>query len=119
MKKMKFFALAVLACFMFASCNSVDSLIEKYEKACKAGDTVEMSKIAQKLDKKKGDLTAEQTKHLLEAVTSCANEQAEGVMKDFSGKFNEVADDLEDEYDDAMDELEDEYDDAMDELDLD
>lgn len=91
MKALKFIAMAVVACFLFASCNpSVDSLIDKYSKACKAGDYEKAAKIAEKLDakEKEAQFTEEQVNKLLEASLDCAKEGVE--------KMNEAAKDMED-----------------------
>lgn len=105
MKALKFLVLAIAACFIFASCNSVDSLIDKYSKACKAGDFEKAEKIAQKLEEKTKDakLTEEQTTKIFEASMDCAkagvNKVTEG-MKDM--------DDLDDIADfDDMDDMDD------------
>lgn len=91
MKALKFIAMAVVACFLFASCSpSVDSLIDKYSKACKAGDYEKAAKIADKLTEKgkEAQFTEEQYTKLFEASLDCA--------KDGIQKMNQPAKDMED-----------------------
>lgn len=76
MKKFtKIIAMAFVAGFIFASCESTDTLIQKLDKACKAGDVKEQEKIMDKLEKKvtkPDDLTPEQYKAMEAAVASCS-----------------------------------------------
>ena len=99
MKALKFIVLAVVACFLFASCGqSVDSLIDNYSKACKAGDYEKAAKIAEKLDakEKEAKFTEEQYTKILEAALDCAKEGVE--------KMNQAAKDMEDLSDFDVDE---------------
>lgn len=60
MKKFKSILVLALVALFVTAC-SADSLIEKFEKAAKDGDTKKAAKIAKKLDKK-GALTDDQQK---------------------------------------------------------
>lgn len=64
MKKIKFVAAAFLMSFALVACNSTDSLIKKYEKACEKGDAVAAAKVAEKLSKVEKELTDEQSERI-------------------------------------------------------
>lgn len=67
MKKISFFALAVMASMTLASCgNSTDAMIDKYEKALKNGDETEAMQIAAELDKRSSEMTEEQLNRFTE-----------------------------------------------------
>lgn len=107
MKALKFIAMAIVACFLFASCSqSVDSLIDKYSKACKAGDYEKAAKIAEKLENKEKEakFTEEQYTKLFEAGLDCAKE---GVKKMNDAAKDLDLGDLDDEDDDEDFDLDD------------
>ena len=59
MKKKLTYAVMALFCLAMVACTpSNDSLLDRYEKACKKGDRVEALKIMEKLDE--NELTMEQ-----------------------------------------------------------
>lgn len=81
MKKItRIIALALVAGLFFASCESTDSLIQKYEKACKAGDTVEAGKFARKIAKR--DLSQSESDALLNAQAACGQQKLDEAMGD-------------------------------------
>jgi len=94
MKKIFLFAVTLIG-ILFLSCNSIDSQISQYEKACKAGNYEEAMKIATDLDKNKDKMTEEQAMKLLNAAESCAESALDLYSESFSSD-----DDEEDEDDD-------------------
>ncbi len=67
MKKISFFALAIVASLTFTSCgNSTDAMIDKYEKALKNGNETEAMQIAAELDKRQENLSPEQAERIME-----------------------------------------------------
>lgn len=57
---------------LLASCNSIDSQISKYEKACVAGNFTKAAKIANKLEKESDKITDEQAVKISEAAMKCS-----------------------------------------------
>lgn len=85
----KIFVLLVAATGMlFLSCNSIDSQIAKYEKACKAGDLTKATEIASELSKHTSDFTAEQSQRILAAAMECANSTSD---IDFGGSSSDLS----------------------------
>ena len=80
MKKV-FLAIITIISVLLVSCNSIDSKINKLEKACKVGDQVKALKIASELEKQEDKLTEEQQIRILRAAELCA-ESASSQMKD-------------------------------------
>lgn len=73
MKKISFFALAIVASMTLASCgNSTDAMIDKYEKALKNGNETEAMEIAAELDKRQGELSKEQIDRFTEITSEYA-----------------------------------------------
>lgn len=67
MKKISFFALAIVASMTLASCgNSTDAMIDKYEKALKNGNETEAMEIAAELDKYSSIMSEEQIERFTE-----------------------------------------------------
>lgn len=67
MKKISFFALAIVASMTLASCgNSTDAMIDKYEKALKNGNETEAMEIAAELDKYSNIMSEEQIERFTE-----------------------------------------------------
>lgn len=67
MKKISFFALAIVASMTLASCgNSTDAMINKYEKALKNGNETEAMEIAAELDKYSNIMSEEQIERFTE-----------------------------------------------------
>lgn len=67
MKKISFFALAIVASMTLASCgNSTDAMIDKYEKALKNGNETEAMEIAAELDKYSSIMSEEQIERFME-----------------------------------------------------
>lgn len=67
MKKISFFALAIVASMTLASCgNSTDAMIDKYEKALENGNETEAMKIAAELDKYSSIMSEEQIERFTE-----------------------------------------------------
>ena len=58
MKKIKLLAIILFAGMALAACNSTDSQISQYEKACQKGDVEKAEKLAEELSK--AELTTEQ-----------------------------------------------------------
>jgi len=68
MKKLKLMAFAAVAAFALAACTpSAESLVQQYEKACKAGDTEKIEKLAGKLEAIEDQLTEEQQMRIISA----------------------------------------------------
>ncbi|MBO4644916.1 MAG: hypothetical protein J5642_00180 [Bacteroidales bacterium] len=76
MKNFKILALIAVTAWAMTSCNSLDSKLNKMEKACEAGDFKKASKIANELDKeydgKEDKITVEQQEKALKVYTKCA-----------------------------------------------
>lgn len=80
MKKISFFALAVMASMTLASCgNSTDAMIDKYEKALKNGNETEAMEIAAELDKRQGELSKEQIDRFTEITSEYMDNALEGL----------------------------------------
>lgn len=75
MKKVKLFGFTVVISLMLVACTSNDSLIDKYEQACKNNDDVAKLELLQKLEK--ADLTPEQEKRLTTITLESFSQQEE------------------------------------------
>ena len=88
MKKFKSILVLALVALFVTAC-SADSLIGKFEKAAKDGDTKKAAKIAKKLDKK-GALTDDQKKKVAEAYFELADKASKEDWKAFQKETEEV-----------------------------
>ena len=83
MKKISFFALAVMASMTLASCgNSTDAMIDKYEKALKNGDETKAMQIAAELDKRSSEMSEEQLNRVMEISFEYAAQELDGLFED-------------------------------------
>lgn len=83
MKKISFFALAIVASMTLASCgNSTDAMIDKYEKALKNGNETEAMEIAAELDKRSSEMTEEQLNRVMEISFEYAAQELDGLFED-------------------------------------
>lgn len=83
MKKISFFALAIVASMTLASCgNSTDAMIDKYEKALKNGDETKAMQIAAELDKRSSEMSEEQLNRVMEISFEYAAQELDGLFED-------------------------------------
>lgn len=85
--------LVTLIGILFLSCNSIDSQISRYEKACKAGDLEKASKIASNLEKKSDKITDEQAMRILNASMNCS----ESVNDSYKDMYESLSSDDDDD----------------------
>ena len=83
MKKISFFALAIVASMTLDSCgNSTDAMIDKYEKALKNGDETKAMQIAAELDKRSSEMSEEQLNRVMEISFEYAAQELDGLFED-------------------------------------
>ncbi len=90
MKKLSVVALALVASLSFTSCNSPESLVKQYEKACKAGNEEKAEKILEKMNKyDEDDFTADQMSRIFEATVQLS-------VSSFGDAMQDAADEIDD-----------------------
>ena len=90
MKKLFNLALIGIVAMTMVSCNSLDSKLNKMEKACEAGNYAEAAKIYDELDKEYSDdskadkITVKQQERAAEIVLKCSQKALkDGKIDDF------------------------------------
>ena len=111
MKKLQSLVLVLVVAFL-ASCSggSLESMVKDYEKACEKGNVVEAEKIADQIDEKYPEGSAEWTEELQERVLVATGKLIENAVEDMKDALEDEAEDM---YDYAMDEAEDIYGEAV------
>ena len=99
--KTRFVIFVSLIGFLLFSCNSIDSQIRAYEKACNAGDYEKALKIAVKLSKQSDKITAEQSLRILAAGAKCADSMKDLYKDDNASISNTGKEVNEFEYEDS------------------
>ncbi len=96
MKKLSFVALALVASLSFTSCNSPESLVKQYEKACKAGDAEKAEKVQEKMNKyDEDDFTAEQCGRIMQATLELSVSSFGDALQDAADEIDDYLDDVE------------------------
>jgi len=136
MKKVCLLMVTLLG-ILFVACNSIDSQISQYEKACEAGDYQKATKIAAEIAKHPDKMTLERTKRITDANIKLAekitgdtyesakefsNDAYESAKEALNGKSSAEVDAMLNKLEnmlnkfEKMDDLSDEYDEMEDKI---